>query len=90
MTYTVENSLFNFQFWGGAKQVVARLSPDELETIEDVLEEVLGGSDEIPTETQINDIFWFDTEWILEIIGTDESEDEFYEREIQMPKFLKD
>ena len=61
-----EESLRNFEFWSGAKDRVKYLGDNELDTIESILEEMYpDGVD----ETQINDIFWFEEDWIAEMLG---------------------
>lgn len=66
MKVTRDISLKDFDFWSGAKDTVNQLSDSELDTIESVLE------DEYPDgidETTLNDIFWFEDEFISDIIG---------------------
>lgn len=71
MTYKVEKSLKDFDFWGGAIANVKNLTDEEFDTIESYLEE----SGELMTETEINDFFWFEMEfWATEILGTTEEE----------------
>ena len=61
-----EISLTNFEFWSGAKSTVEYLTYKELETIEYILEDLYpNGVD----ETTINDIFWFENDWIAEMLG---------------------
>ena len=66
MKYTVEQSLRNFQFWSGAKDTAEQLTEEQFDQIESVLEDCY--PDEI-TDTQINDIFWFEDDWIAECLG---------------------
>ena len=77
MKYTVEQSLPYSQFWAGAKDRAAMLTYDELKQVESYLEDCF--CDETPTETQINDMFWFEFEYIVrDILGYeyDEQKDE--------------
>ena len=62
-----EESLRNFQFWSGARSFADNLTCEELDTIESILED--DGSEY--TETQINDLFWFDSETICDWLGLD-------------------
>ena len=62
-----EESLRNFQFWSGARSFADNLTCEELDTIESILED--DGSEY--TETQINDLFWFDSEVVCEWLGLD-------------------
>lgn len=77
MKIYTENSLRNFEFWSGAKDTVEYLTLDELDAIEFILEELYP---EGASETTINDIFWFEDDWIAELLGY-ESFDEIMERE---------
>ena len=69
MKLTREETLSNFKFWAGAADRVKYLTENELDTIEAELEELYpDGMD----ETYLNDMFWFDFDFICELIGTDE------------------
>ena len=71
MKIYTENSLSNFEFWSGAVDRVKYLTDDELDTIEAILEDIYpDGMD----ETQINDLFWFEEDWIAEILGYEDFE----------------
>lgn len=74
MKITSEKSLTNFEFWGGAKNRAELFTYNELEQIESELEAIY---DEID-ETTLNDLFWFDLEFICSLIGLeyDEENDE--------------
>lgn len=77
MKYIVEESLTNFRFWAGAKDRAAMLTYDELEQVGDYLEQ-LGGEEPL-TDTQVNDLFWFEFDFVVrEILGYeyDEQRDE--------------
>ena len=72
MKIYTEESLKNFEFWSGAKDTVKYLTDDELDTIEKILEDTYP---EGMSETQINDIFWFEDDWIAEILGYNDFEE---------------
>ena len=67
-----EESLRNFEFWSGAKDSASRLTFEQLDQVESILEDIWPEGME---ETEINDLFWFDfdtvCEW-LDIPGEDE------------------
>lgn len=67
-----EESLRNFEFWSGAKDRAARLTLEQLDQVERILE---GCYPEGISGTEVNDLFWFDfdavCEW-LDIPGEDE------------------
>lgn len=66
-----EKSLHNFEFWSGAKDTVKYLTWEELDIIENMLEmEYPDGME----DTQINDIFWFEEDWIAEMLGYEDFE----------------
>jgi hypothetical protein len=70
MNITSELNLTSFNFWSGAKNHY--FSYNELKEIESQLEEVF--YEEAPTETQINDLFWFEEETLCDWIGIDYDE----------------
>lgn len=74
MQYLVDKNLRDFEFWSGAKDNVARLTPEQLDELDNIMSDIYE-SDPL-TETQINDLFWFDFELICEWLGIDEDEDE--------------
>ena len=72
MKIYTEISLQNFEFWSGAKETAKHLTVDDFATIESVLEDCYTeGLD----ETTVNDIFWFEEDWIAEMLGYEDWED---------------
>lgn len=67
MKWIVEDSLTNFKFWSGAADRAKMLEYSELQELDDALPELFG--DETPTDTQINDLFWFDFGTVCSLIG---------------------
>ena len=67
MTITTELNLINFSFWSGAKQ--HEFTYTELKEIEFCLEDLY--HEKQPSETDINDLFWFEEEFLCECIGLD-------------------
>ena len=72
MTITTEKSLRNFEFWSGALDTVKYLTDEELDTIEEILEEL---NPEGLSETEINDTFWFGDDEIAYWLGYDSFEE---------------
>ena len=68
MTYTVEKSLSQFEFWSGAKERTDHLTVEQLDRLDGLLPEILG---ENPTDTAINDLFWFEDDYIAQLLGFD-------------------
>lgn len=69
MTIIKELSLVDFDFWSGAKDHYFTCT--ELKELEYHLYEVLND----PTETDINDLFWFEEQFLCDMIGVDFEED---------------
>jgi len=66
-----EENLSDFEFWSGATQISEKLTNKEFEQIECMLEELYpDGVD----ETDINDLFWHESETVASWIGTTEEE----------------
>ena len=68
----------NFEPWSGAVATYERIAEEgKLEDLEYMLEDLYpDGID----ETALNDLLWFDDEWVFETLGieTEEDEDEDY------------
>ena len=67
MKITKELNLTNFDFWSGAKD--HNFTYNELKELEAQIEELF--FEEAPTETDINDLSWFETDQLCEWIGLD-------------------
>ena len=78
MKIYTENNLRDFEFWSGAVDTVKYLTDDELDTIESILEDM---HPEGMDETDINDIFWFEDDWIAEMLGYKNFEEIMYREE---------
>ena len=74
MRVSKELDLTTFDFWAGAKD--HKFTYDELKELEYVFDDLFP---EGATETNINDMFWFEEEYIAEMIGVD-FEDDYLER----------
>ena len=70
MKITSEMSLKNFKAWSGAKDTLNKLIElDKCEDLEFILDDLYPNG---LTDTQLNDILWFDDEWIYETLGIEE------------------
>ena len=69
MTMTIEKKLRDFHFWSGAATNAAKLTPEELDTLESQLEEINDEREIIWSTTEINDFMWFDFETVCEWLG---------------------
>jgi serine protease inhibitor len=62
-----ETKLVDFQAWSGAidtKNTI--IDHDKAEEFDDLIDEIYPDG---LSETQLNDILWFDDEWIFETLG---------------------
>lgn len=78
MKIIMEDNLSNFNFWSGAKYNADKLTTEQFDTLESILEE------EYPegmTETEINDLFWFDFDSVMEMLGIEEEEEDTNEED---------
>ena len=70
MKITMENTLREFQAWSGAvgtKNIIISLGLEE--QFEELIDECYPNG---LTATELNDILWFDSEWIFECLGIEE------------------
>lgn len=72
MIVTSEIELRSFEFWSGAKSTAAALSYSQLDQVEQTLEDLYPDG---MTDTQVNDIFWFEPDFIAQCIGYRDWED---------------
>lgn len=72
-----DKALRDFDFWSGAKDTVEYLTSDDLDSIEYILEDAYPNG---MTETQINDLFWFDCDIVAEWLGYDNWDDLYNDR----------
>lgn len=74
-----ETSISDFQSWSGAKDTQKTIIENNKENEFDALIEELYPDG--LSETQLNDILWFDSEWCFEMLGISEEEEEEEEEE---------
>ena len=79
MTITYELDLNNFHAWSGAKDTLDRIQREgKCAELENILEELYPDG---MTETELNDLLWFDSESVYEWLGI--RSEEQIEREIK-------
>lgn len=67
MTISYELNLYDFKAWSGAKSTLERVIDEgKVEILESVLEDCYP---EGLTETGLNDILWFESNWVYEMCG---------------------
>ena len=69
ITIKQEINLYNFKAWQGGKDTLDNII--EAGKV-DMLEDLLNDCFEELTATQLNDILWFDTEWLYEQLDMEE------------------
>lgn len=67
ITYKVEQSLSDFPFWGQARDTAREFTDEQLEQLEDLISDMY--CDDYPTDTQINDLFAYDSDYLKELLG---------------------
>lgn len=72
MIYTKDECITGFNFWSGAKENANKLSYQELKELDALLEEIF--NEKTPTETEINDIVWFEFKQVCEWLELEEEE----------------
>ena len=75
MRIYTETSMEDFEAWSGARVALERIiKEDKAEGLESLLEEIApeGGWSDVG----INDLLWFDWEWVFEQLGITEEEEE--------------
>ena len=80
MKIYTEQSLRDFQFWSGAKEFAETLTDKQFDQVETILEDLYP---EGMTDTQINDLFWFEEETIREWLDLPTEEQEEANQEIE-------
>ena len=74
MKIITETSLFNFDAWSGAIDTQKRIINEGKEAeFEQLIEELYPDG---LTDTELNDLLWFDDKWIYEALGITEEETE--------------
>ena len=69
MKYTKEFSE-GFEPWSGAVSTYDRIIEEKgLDALENALEQIFEGDGEPPTDTQINDLLWFDSDTVYKMLG---------------------
>ena len=79
MFYKVEFDINKFEFWAGAKDRIDNATDEQIEKVEERIKEYFDGCEDIeniPSETTINDIVWFECDDIFFPDEEDENEDE--------------
>ena len=74
MRISYELDLNRFEAWSGAVDTLDKIKDlDLIDELEMLLEEVFPNG---ATETELNDMFWFESDYIFECLGVSEEEEE--------------
>ena len=91
MTITYELDLNSFEAWSGAKETLERIQREgKCAELENVLEELYPDG---MTETELNDLLWFDSESVYEWLGIrseSQIKEEIEEAEAELEEKLSD
>ena len=71
MKVSREVELKNFEFWGGAVANAKAFTDEEMDILESILDDFSSDDGHDISETQLNDIFWFEPETLCEWLGID-------------------
>lgn len=70
MKYTVEEDLQNFKAWSGGKDTLNSLIEyGVVDEAEEYIDMIFECREELPTQTEINDILWFERDEIYKYCG---------------------
>lgn len=73
MKIIYEKPLWAFEFWSGARNKRELLTPDQMDAVEEILEDIYPeGID----AGELNDLFWFDFDTVCEWLGIENPERE--------------
>lgn len=67
MIYKVDESLSRFDFWGQAKDNAREFTEEQLDQLDDLISDMY--CDDYPTDTEINDLFAYDSDYLKELLG---------------------
>ena len=66
MKIWTEDSIRNFNFWGGAQSTIEDLTWEDFNILEPIIEDMFEGE---CSDTDLNDFFWFERDLIAEWLG---------------------
>ena len=72
MFYKIEFDFDEFNFWGGARDRIESATDNQKQKVKERIEESFYNED--PTDTEINDLVWFECD---DIFNNEEQEEEF-------------
>lgn len=85
MIYKVEESLSGFEFWGQARDNAREFSDEQLDQLENLISDMF--CDDYPTDTEINDLFAYDSDYLKELLGWKKTQDGEYINPDDLPEY---
>ena len=85
MIYQVEESLKHFNFWGQAREVAQEFTDEQLDQLENLISDIY--CDDYPTDTEINDLFAYDSDYLKELLGWKKTSSGEYINPDDMPEY---
>lgn len=80
-TFDENTTLVNFDAWSGAVDTKLRIIEEgKAEDFDFLIEDIYPDG---LSETQLNDILWFEEDWVFEMLGISEEEQEEEEEETE-------
>lgn len=76
-----EVSLIDFNFWGGAKDTIEELYEEDFNIIQSAIEEMECDENGMIEEVDLNDIIWFERDWIARVLGYEDFEELIRDRQ---------
>lgn len=76
--YKEVNYAWDFEFWSGGKDTANDLTDHEIGIIFDLIDDMYPDG---CSETDVNDIFWFERDWIAEALGYSDYDELLKDRE---------
>lgn len=80
MYYRTEFDIYKFPFWSGAYSRMQDATSDQIEQVKERIEEYFGYDEEAPTDTEINDLVWFECD---DIFFPEESEEDEEDEDLE-------
>ena len=81
MYYKVAFDIDSFEAWSGGKDTLDGLTWEQLQIVQEWIIDLYSDDYILLTETEINDILWFERDEIYELLGLDENGEEIDELE---------
>lgn len=77
MIYSKEFNVDTFPWWTGAKDTIAEVKKhNKMDELQQLIEDTFAARvpNRIPTATEVNDLVWFESSWILTHLGIEDDD----------------